>query len=144
MDSVREGDVIKIHYIGRLENGQIFESTHGGEPVEFRVGSGNFFPSFEKEIIGMKVGDSKSFRILAEDAFGPRYKELVIEVMKEEFPSYIHPKVGQRLQLMGPDQNPIVVTVTSVEEDTVTLDANHPLAGYALLFDVELLEIQRT
>ena len=141
MDKVKNGDRVKVHYTGKLEDGNVFDSSENSPPLDFVVGSGDVMPGIENGVIGMEVGDTKTIEILTEEAFGPRRKELVVELMKSDIPKHITPTIGQRLEIRMPDDQNITVTITDMDEDTVTIDANHPLAGYTLLFDIELVEI---
>ena len=139
MSKAKDGDTVKVHYTGKLDNGEVFDTSR--EPFEFKIGDQAVIPGFEKGVLGMGVGDTKAIEILPEDAYGAKKEELVVEVQKSELPEDITPSVGQRLQFRQQDGNPIVLTITDMNEDNITLDANHPLAGYTLFFDVELLEI---
>ena len=141
MSKVKDGDTVKVHYTGKLENGDVFDSSREQEPFEFTVGNKAVIPGFEKGVLGMEVGDTKTIEIPPEEAYGEKQEELVVEVKKSEFPEDITPTVGQRLQIKQGDGNPIVVTITDLTEESITLDANHPLAGYTLFFDVEVIEI---
>jgi len=141
MSKVKDGDTVKVHYTGKLKNGDVFDSSREQEPFEFTVGNKAVIPGFEKGVLGMEVGDTKTIEIPPEDAYGEKQDELVVEVKKSEFPKDITPTIGQRLQIKQGDGNPIVVTVTDLTEDSITLDANHPLAGYTLFFDVEVVDI---
>ncbi len=144
MSKAKMGDRVKVHYTGRLKDGTVFDTTEGGEPLEFVLGSGEIIPAFEDNIIGMEVGEKKTFVIKAIEAYGPHREELVLEVGKEEFPPDIAPREGQQLQLTQPDGHSFIVTVKEVKENSVVLDANHPLAGKDLTFDVELVGIEET
>ncbi len=141
MSKVKDGDTVKVHYTGKLENGDVFDSSREKEPFEFTVGNKAVIPGFEKGVLGMEVGDTKTIEIPPEQAYGAKQDELVVEVKKSEFPDDITPTIGQRLQIKQQDGNPIVVTITDLTEDSITLDANHPLAGYTLFFDVEVVDI---
>jgi peptidylprolyl isomerase len=141
MSKVKDGDTVKVHYTGKLENGDVFDSSKEREPFEFTVGNKAVIPGFEKGVVGMGVGDTKTIEIPPEEAYGAKQDELVVEVQKSEFPEDITPTIGQRLQIKQQDGNPIVVTITELTEESITLDANHPLAGYTLFFDVELIDI---
>jgi FKBP-type peptidyl-prolyl cis-trans isomerase 2 len=141
MSKARDGDTVKVHYTGKLDNGEVFDTSRERDPFEFKIGGQAVIPGFEKGVVGMGVGDSKTIEISPEDAYGEKKEELVVEVQKSELPEDITPSVGQRLQIKQQDGNPIVVTITDMNEDNITLDANHPLAGYTLFFDVELVEI---
>ena len=141
MSKVNDGDTVKVHYTGKLENGDVFDSSREREPFEFTVGNKAVIPGFEKGVVGMGVGDTKTIEIPPEEAYGAKQDELVVEVQKSELPDDITPTIGQRLQIKQQDGNPIVVTITELTDDSITLDANHPLAGYTLFFDVELVDI---
>jgi peptidylprolyl isomerase len=142
MSKVKSGDTVKVHYTGKLENGDVFDSSREQEPFEFTVGNKAVIPGFEKGVVGMEVGDTKTIEIPPEEAYGAKQDELVVEVKKSEFPEDITPSIGQRLQIKQQNGNPIVVTITDLTEDSITLDANHPLAGYTLFFDVEVVDIE--
>ena len=141
MSKVKDGDTVKVHYTGKLENGEVFDTSKEQEPFEFTVGNKAVIPGFEKGVVGMEVGDSKSIEIPPEEAYGAKQDQLVVEVNRSEFPDDITPTIGQRLQIRQQDGNPIIVTITDLAEDIITLDANHPLAGYTLFFDVEVIEL---
>ena len=141
MSKVKDGDTVKVHYTGKLENGDVFDSSREREPFEFTLGNKAVIPGFEKGVIGMGVGDTKTIEILPEEAYGAKQDELVVEVQKTELPDDITPTIGQRLQIKQQDGNPFVVSITDLTEVSITLDANHPLAGYTLFFDVELVDI---
>lgn len=142
MSKVKDGDTVKVHYTGKLDNGEVFDTSRERDPFEFKLGDEAVIPGFEKGVVGMGVGDSKTIEISPDDAYGAKKEELVVEVQKSELPEDIIPSLGQRLQIRQQDGNPIVVTITDMNEDNITLDANHPLAGYTLFFDVELVEIK--
>jgi FKBP-type peptidyl-prolyl cis-trans isomerase 2 len=141
MSLVKDGDTVKVHYTGKLEDGTVFDSSDGRDPLELKVGAGNVIPGFEKGVMGMEVGGSKTITIPADDAYGERRDDLTVSVKRTEFPENITPEVGQQLQLKQPDGNMVNVMVTDVQEEQVTLDANHPLAGKTLIFDVEVVEV---
>ncbi len=141
MGKVKEGDTVKVHYTGKLANGEVFDSSEGRQPLEFTIGNGSLIQGFEKGVVGMDVGDTKTIEISPEEGYGERRDELVVEVNKNDFPDTVTPTVGQRLQIRQQGSDPIVVTITELKEETVTLDANHPLAGYTLFFDVELVSV---
>lgn len=141
MSQAKNGDTAKVHYTGKLEDGKIFDSSREREPLEFVIGSGNLIPGFENGVVGMEVGESKILSIPPEEAYGARREELVIKVNIGNFPEHITPSVGLQLQMTQPDGNHLNVIITDLTEDIATLDANHPLAGHTLHFDVELVEI---
>ena len=140
-DLAKQGDTVKVHYTGKLENGTVFDSSKSKEPIEFKIGDASIIAGFEKAIIGMKKGEAKTVKIQSESAYGPHLPELVSDVEKTQFPEHIKPELGQQLEIRRPDGPAIVVTITKVEEVMVTLDANHPLAGKDLIFDIELVDI---
>lgn len=140
MKQVKNGDSVRVHYTGKLEDGTEFDSSRERDPIEFTVGSGNLIPGFEKSVVGMKIGDKKTITVQPEDAYGEKNQELVVEIDKNDFPSDITPEVGMPLQIKQSDDNVINVMITEITEVSVTIDANHPLAGKALVFDIELVE----
>lgn len=142
MRKVKEGDTIVIEYIGKLEDGTVFDSTEGKDPLEFTVGEGEVVPGLEKGVIGMEPGESKRIVVPAEDGYGQHLKEKVGELDKKKVPeNFSHPEVGQQLRLYRADGLPIMGTVMAVSEMSLTMDYNHPLAGKKLIFETTLLEI---
>lgn len=140
MAEAKNGDKVRIHYTGTLNDGSVFDSSEGEEPLEFTLGSGEVIPGFEQAVAGMQPGDRKEVKIPSDEAYGARNDEWVLVVDRENFPENIEPEVGQQLELSQSGQS-FTVTVTDVSEDSVTLDANHPLAGQDLTFALELVEI---
>jgi peptidylprolyl isomerase len=138
---VEEGDLISVHYTGKLVNGELFDSSVGREPLQFTVGQGQVIAGFEKAVLGMKVGDSVIVTIPMEEAYGPVIEELLFEVDRTEIPSGLEPKVGQRIVMSRADGSQAVVSVVAVWESSLLLDANHVLAGKDLIFDIQLIEI---
>ncbi len=141
MSQATAGDKVKIHYTGTLEDGSQFDSSKGRDPLEFQIGSGQVIPGFDKAVEGMAVGDTKSVTIAAEDAYGPRNEQAIQEVPKSALPPDLVPVEGMNLQAQGRDQQPIQLTVVEVKDDSITVDANHPLAGKALNFEISLVAI---
>jgi peptidylprolyl isomerase len=141
MAQAKKGDSVKIHYTGRLDDGTVFDSSREREPLEFTLGAGMVIPGFDDAITGMKVGEEKSTSIPVDEAYGPRRDDLLISVPTERLPDDMEPQVGQQLQMQTGDGQTFVAAVTRVGEDEVVLDANHPLAGKDLTFDIELVEI---
>lgn len=141
MSQAKIGDTVKVHYTGKLTDGTVFDSSRSREPFSVKLGDGKVIPGFENGIVGMEQGQTKTVSIPPEEAYGPRHPNLVLEVNQSEFPDDISPEVGQNLQLKQADGRVIGVTVTSIEKEMVTLDANHPLAGQTLTFEIELLEV---
>ena len=142
MSKVKDGDTVKVHYTGKLEDGTVFDSSKEGEPLELTIGAGNVIEGFEKGVIGMERGSSKTVTIPPEKAYGSMNEELVAKVKKENIPENVTPAIGEQLQLKQQDGNIVNVTITEMRGDTVTLDANHPLSGKTLIFDIELVEIK--
>ncbi len=141
MSKVKEGDTVKVHYTGTLTDGTVFDTSAEREPLEFTLGQGQLIPGFEKAVVGMNVGDSTEVEIPSDDAYGESREDLVISVPKDQLPDDVEPQVGMQLQVNQQDGQPIPVRITDVGEENLTLDANHPLAGQDLKFEIELVEI---
>jgi len=141
MAQVKSGDKIKVHYHGKLTNGETFDSSAGREPLEFEVGSGMVIPGFDEGVTGMSVGEKKTVQIPFAEAYGPKNEEMVIEMPKDRFPADMPIEVGMPLMMSDPQGQQFQVTIVEIKDDTVMLDANHPLAGQDLIFDLELVEI---
>lgn len=137
----KHGDTVKVHYTGKLDDGTVFDSSVSQEPLEFKIGSGSIIPGFEQAIVGMALGDSKTEIIPAEQAYGPYVEEMVVIIDRQQMPPEIEPEVGQQLQIQRSPDQIIPVVVTDVSGSKVTLDANHPLAGEDLTFDIQLVDI---
>lgn len=140
MIAAKQGDIVKVHYRAKTTNEIIFDSKNL-EPLMLTIGKNEVIPAFENALIGMKQGESKTISVVANEAFGPYQKELVSKIDKSQMPPNVDLKVGQVLQFQEPDGNLIVVTVIALDDKTATFDANHPLAGKDLTFEIELLEI---
>ena len=141
MAQAQHGDTVRVHYTGRLEDGTTFDSSQQRDPLEFTLGQGQFIPGFENAVVGMQPGESKTEIIAAEKAYGPHKPEMLIEVARQQLPEEINPHVGQRLQMRGQNGDTVPVVVTDVMDTHITLDANHPLAGKDLTFDITLVDI---
>lgn len=141
MSDAKTGDTVRIHYTGTLADGSTFDTSSGREPLEFTVGSGQIIPGLESAITGMSVGEKKVVEVPATDAYGEHNPEGVQSVPREQVPEHIPLDPGTQLQVQTGDGRTLPVTVTDVTEEVVTLDANHPLAGKDLTFEVELVEI---
>ena len=141
MAEVKSGDVVKVHYTGKLLNGEHFDSSAGREPLEFTVGAGQMIPGFDAALPGMKIGDKKTINIPAKDAYGETDENAIIEFPKENVPADMKLEAGQQLTLSNQEGQPFPVTVKEIKDDVVVLDANHFLAGKELVFDIELMEI---
>lgn len=140
MAQAKSGDTVRVHYTGRLEDGSVFDSSRGREPLEFVLGAQQVIPGFEEAVDGLSPGEARTVSIPVERAYGPRREEMVLVVGRDQFPDDIVPEVGQQLQ-MSQDGQVAIVTITGVSDAEITMDANHPLAGKDLTFDVELVEI---
>ncbi len=141
MAQVKSGDKIKVHYHGKLTSGETFDSSEGREPLEFEVGSGNVIKGFDDGVTGMTVGEKKTINIPADEAYGPRNSEMLIEMPKNRLPEEMEVEVGMPLMMSDGQGQQFQVTVVEIKEENLTLDANHPLAGEDLIFDLELVEI---
>lgn len=141
MTHAKTGNTVRIHYTGKLDDGTQFDSSAGREPLEFALGGGQVIKGFEQAVEGMTIGESKSVRIPAEEAYGPHQDELVLEVPKSALPDEIDPIVGMPLQGTGADGKVMKLVVTAVAEKSITVDGNYPLAGQTLNFDIELVDI---
>ncbi len=141
MAEAKTGDRVQVHYTGRLDDESQFDSSVGGEPLEFTIGEGELIPGFEEAVTGMSPGDSAGTRIEAAEAYGERRDDLLFAVEREALPAELEPEVGQQLRMQTSDGHELIVTVSELEEAHVTLDGNHPLAGEALNFEIELLRI---
>lgn len=144
MSKAEEGNKVKVHYTGKLEDGTVFDSSkERDEPLEFTLGDGQLIQGFESAVQGMEEGESKTVNIDSQDAYGERRDDLEMEVEKSELPDEVEPQVGLQLQMKQPgSEQAIPVQITKVTDQKVTLDANHPLAGKNLVFDIELLEVK--
>ncbi len=138
--TVKDGDTVLVHYTGKLDNGEEFDSSRGLEPLEFTLGSGDVITGFERAVQGLEKGKSITVRMEPSEAYGERSDELLIAVPKEDLPEDITPEEGLPLMLYT-DQGPMEVVVNEIKDDEIILDANHPLAGEALTFEIELVDI---
>lgn len=141
MSKVKNGDTVKVHYTGSLEDGSVFDTSQDREPMEFTLGSGQLIPGFEKAVEGMEKGESTKVTIPSEEAYGEPREDLIISVPRENMPDGVTPEVGMQLQVNQPDGQSIPVRITEIADEEVKLDANHPLAGKDLTFEIELMEI---
>ncbi|HLW38883.1 MAG TPA: peptidylprolyl isomerase [Brumimicrobium sp.] len=141
MSQVKKDKTVKVHYTGKLTNGEVFDSSDGREPLEFTVGAGQMIPGFENGILDMKLNEKKIIEIPASEAYGERREELMQEVPKNQLPEEIKPEVGMPLMAQLPDGGQQQLVIAEVREESIVVDANHPLAGKDLVFDVEVVEI---
>lgn len=141
MEQARSGDTVRVHYRGTLADGSEFDSSRGREPLEFTLGGGQVIAGFDEAVTGMGPGDARTVTIPADQAYGTRSNDLMFVVPRQQFPDDIQPQPGQQLQMSTQDGQVAVVTVIDVNDQGVILDANHPLAGQDLTFELELVEI---
>lgn len=141
MNEVKNGDTVKIHYKGTLEDGTVFDQSEGRGPLEFKVGEQRVIPGFENAVMGMKVGDAKTTTIPCAEAYGEKREDLLIKAPRDKMPAGHEPQVGDQLQMTTPQGQPVPVRIVEVGEEEITLDANHPLAGKDLTFALEVVEI---
>jgi FKBP-type peptidyl-prolyl cis-trans isomerase 2 len=141
MNKVKAKDTVQVHYTGKLKNGQVFDSSEGKEPLTVKLGEGNFIPGFEKGLLDMEVNEKKTVTIPKEEAYGEIQKELYQAVKNEELPDTIEPEVGMGLVARNPDGTERQLRVAEVNNDHIVIDANHPLAGQDLVFELEVVEI---
>jgi peptidylprolyl isomerase len=139
--TIKAGDTIALHYTGTLDDGSEFDSSRGSKPLSFRVGAGQVIPGFDAAVMGMEVGASKVFTIPAEEAYGPYVEELVQEVPRTDLPEDFEPIIGMQVQAQSDTGEVAVFTITELDDEIVTLDANHELAGETLTFDIKIVSI---
>lgn len=140
MSVAKSGHTVKVHYTGKLEDGSVFDSSQGRDPLGFTLGQGQMIPGFEQAVLGMTIGEVREANIPCKEAYGERSDELMVEVPMAQVPSDIKPEVGMQLAINDGDKSRPVV-VADVSEEKIVLDANHPLAGKDLTFEIELVEI---
>jgi peptidylprolyl isomerase len=142
MAAAQIGDTVKIHYTGKMEDGEVFDTSKSREPIEFTIGSSTIIRGFQNGVIGMRTGETRTVTVPPEEGYGPRNEDLTVNVNKSELSPNIDPQIGQCLRIPRKEGNDVVVTVTDMDEESVTLDSNHPLAGRTLTFDLELVAIE--
>ncbi|MEE9408693.1 MAG: peptidylprolyl isomerase [Polaribacter sp.] len=142
MSQVKENNTVKVNYTGKLSNGEVFDTSEGKEPIEFKLGEGRLIPGFEKGLIDMKLNEKKTIEIAKADAYGDVNQDLIQEIKKAQLPQDMAPEVGMGLISKTPDGQEINLVVVEVKEDSVIIDGNHPLAGRDLVFDLEVVEIK--
>ena len=141
MAEAKQGDTVHVHYTGRLTDGTTFDSSQDRDPLEITLGQGAVIPGFEKAVEGMSVGDQKTASIPVDETYGPRRDELVMEVPRTQLPGGLDPKPGEQLRMQTPDGQAVPVVVADTTDEVVKIDANHPLAGKDLTFDLLLVKI---
>ena len=142
LSKAKDGDTVKVHYTGTLENGEVFDTSKEREPLEFQLGQGQLIPGFEEAVKNMEVGEKTTVEISSDEAYGELREDLVINVPKDQLPDDVTPQVGMQLQVNQQNGQPIPVRITEIGDENLTLDANHPLAGEDLKFEIELLEVE--
>ena len=141
MSAVIVGNKVKIHYTGTFDDGEIFDSSREADPLEFEVGTGQVIPGLDNAVVGMKAGETKQVRLPENEAYGPYNQDMVFDAEPDQFEEGLIPEVGQQFQTTMEDETPLLLTVKSVEDGKIVLDANHPMAGKTLNFDLEIIEI---
>ncbi len=144
MAQANNSDTVRINYTGKLNDGTVFDSSEGRDPLEFKIGENTIIPTLETSVIGMAVGDKATVEVAAENAYGPHQPDAIQTVERSMIPAEVDLAIGAQLQATAPDGQVLVLTVAEIEDTTVTLDGNHPLAGQDLTFDIELVEIVPT
>ncbi|MDD2251902.1 MAG: peptidylprolyl isomerase [Dehalococcoidales bacterium] len=142
MVTAQNGETVKVHYTGMFSDGQVFDSSINREPLEFTIGEGSVIPGFDSAIVGMKVGENKTITIPCAEAYGERNDNAIATIDRSQLPEGLEPSIGQQLSASRPDGTGAIVTITKVEENTITVDGNHPLAGKDLTFDLTLVGIK--
>jgi peptidylprolyl isomerase/FKBP-type peptidyl-prolyl cis-trans isomerase SlpA len=137
----KEGNEVQVHYTGKLEDGTVFDTSEEGEPLSFTIGENRVIPGFENAVTGMEPGDSKTTEVDPDQAYGEHRDDMVMEMEKDQIPDEVDPEVGQQLQLRLENGQTVPVLITALGDDTVTIDANHPLAGRTLTFEIELVDV---
>lgn len=138
MAQAKDGDTVRVHYTGKLDDGTVFDSSVGGEPIEFVLGAHHVIPGFEEGVTGMEVGETKTILVPSDQAYGPRVDEMVLTIPRDQVPSHITLELGEMLELSQPSGESVTVQITRLTDAIVTLDGNHPLAGEDLTFDLQL------
>lgn len=142
MQQAKSGDTVEVHYTGTLDDGTTFDSSADREPLRFTLGSGQVIDGFDQAIVGMSPGETKTEKIVAEEAYGPHRAELVFDVRRDAMPEDTEIEIGDWLEVALPDGNRLPVQISSIGDESVKLDANHPLAGKDLTFQLQLVSIQ--
>jgi peptidylprolyl isomerase len=139
-ESIKTGDTIAVNYTGKFEDDTVFDSSEGKQPLQFTVGSGQIIKGFDEAVVGMKKGEKKTITLAPEEAYGPRQEGMIIEIPKSQIPADMTLEVGMRLHLRDPNGNPVPAVVGEITDEVVKMDANHPMAGKTLIFDIEIAE----
>lgn len=142
MAQAKEGDTVTVHYTGKLEDGTVFDTSEEREPLNFTIGEERVIPGFENAVVGMEPGETKTEELSPDEAYGEHRDDMVMELERNEIPDEVDPEVGQQLQLRMQNGQTVPVVITDLGDETVTIDANHPLAGHKLIFEIELVDIE--
>ena len=142
MSPVESGNKVKVHYTGTLGDGTVFDTSVGREPLKFTIGAGTMIPGFENAVRSMKPGQKKTATIPSDEAYGPHRDDMVLVIERDKLPEVLNPEVGQQLQMQNSAGRIVLFMVTKVSETSITVDANHPLAGKDLTFEIELVSIK--
>ena len=142
MAQAQEGDTVTVHYTGKLEDGTVFDTSEEREPLNFTIGEEKVIPGFENAVVGMEPGDTKKKELTPDEAYGEHRDDMVMELERNEIPDEVDPQVGQQLQLRMQNGQTVPVVITDLGDETVTIDANHPLAGHKLVFEIELIDVE--
>ncbi len=141
MQQAKNGDTVKVHYTGKLEDGTVFDTSTEREPLQFVIGGKQIIPGFEQAVVGMNTGETKTVNVSSDEAYGPHLEERVLVINQDQIPEHLELEVGQHVQIPQKDGSKVLFIVTAISETSVTLDANHPLAGKDLTFEIQLVEI---
>jgi peptidylprolyl isomerase len=139
---IEAGNLISVHYTGTFEDGEVFDSSQGRDPLSFQVGAGQMIQGFDQAVLGMKQGENKKITLAPEEAYGPRDEELLIDIPAEQFPDDMKLEKGMMLQLTNQAGQPVPATVAEINDESVKMDVNHPMAGKTLVFDIEIVEVK--
>ena len=141
MTEAMEGSTVSVHYTGKLDDGTVFDSSAGGDPLQFTIGQGQMIPGFERGVVGMELGETRTVVVAADQAYGVHRPDGVFDVDRSEIPTTIPLEMGMQLQASGPGGRTVSMTVVALSDEKVTMDANHPLAGKDLTFEIEMVAI---
>ncbi len=140
--TIEAGNQVSVHYTGTFEDGEVFDSSQGRDPLTFEVGAGQMIQGFDQAVLGMKEGESKKITLVPEEAYGPRNEELLVDIPSANFPEDMKLEVGMMLQLTNQQGQPVPATVAEIGDENVKMDVNHPMAGKTLNFDIEIVEVK--
>lgn len=141
MSKAQANDTVKVHYTGKLTSGEVFDSSLNRDPLQFTVGEGQMIKGFDEAVNGMEINEKKTVTIVSDEAYGPVREDLIQDIPKTQLPDDLKPEIGQTLVATGPEGQQTQVLVADVSDEAIKIDANHPLAGKDLVFEIELVEI---